>query len=232
MRPQNADNPSSLIVEKAISLGASLAGITSIVALRAHDACSETMAPPGKFESVLVLALHHSKDVPELDWWDGGKGSNPGNRRLMAIADRVVDWLSDDLAISSTPLPYQVYQGGIFLKDAAVLAGLGVIGRSNLLVTPEFGPCVRLRAIALHSDLPAIGPVDFHPCDNCDMPCHRACPQKAFREGSYGRSYCGIEMGKNDAAPVAIEDWGGSGAPAHVIKYCRNCELTCPIGGG
>jgi epoxyqueuosine reductase len=227
---RNTDNPSSLIVEKTLSLGATRAGIASIAALQAHDGRPAPGALFGKMESVLVLALHHSKEAPELDWWDGGRGSNPGNRRLMAIADRVMAWLGNELAVSAALLPYQVYQGGIFLKDAAVLAGLGVIGRNNLLVTPEFGPRVRLRAIALRADLPPTGPIDFQPCDNCDMPCWRACPQKAFREGAYERSYCAIEMGKNDANPVVIEDWGGGGAPARVIKYCRNCEFACPIG--
>jgi len=36
------------------------------------------------------------------------------------------------------------FTGDVSLRHAAVAAGLGVVGRNNLLVTPEFGPRVRL----------------------------------------------------------------------------------------
>jgi len=74
---QNTDNPSPLIVEKAISLGAARAGIASIAALQDHDARAAPGALFGKMESVLVLVLHHSKEAPELDWWDGGGAAPP-----------------------------------------------------------------------------------------------------------------------------------------------------------
>jgi epoxyqueuosine reductase len=43
------------------------------------------------------------------------------------------------------PLPYKVEEGGMFLKDAATLAGLGIIGKNNLLITPEFEPLQQER---------------------------------------------------------------------------------------
>jgi len=97
---------------------------------------------------VLVLALVHDEGESELDWWDGERGT-PGNRRLESIAKSLRQWLKEDLNSDAHLLPYHVEKGGIFLKDAAVLAGLGTIGMNNLLITPEFGPRVRLRALLL-----------------------------------------------------------------------------------
>jgi epoxyqueuosine reductase len=73
-------------------------------------------------------------------------------------------------------------RGGIFLKDAAVLVGLGCIGRNNLLLTPELGSKVRLLAMLLEAELAPTGPIDFYPCEGCEEFCRKACPQNAFGE--------------------------------------------------
>ena len=51
------------------------------------------------------------------------------------------------------------------------MAGLGCIGNNNLVVTPEYGPRIRWRALLLDRSANATGPVDYHPCDGCPQPC-------------------------------------------------------------
>jgi epoxyqueuosine reductase len=58
-------------------------------------------------------------------------------------------WMEEELGIKALSLPYQIEFGGVFLKDSAHLAGLGVIGKNNLLVTPEYSTHVRLYGILL-----------------------------------------------------------------------------------
>jgi len=135
------------------------------------------------------------------------------------------------------PLPYKVEEGGVFLKDAATLAGLGIIGKNNLLITPEFGPRVRFKALFLDVDLEPTGPIDFTPstgsgqapCEGCDMPCRRVCPQEAFRNGSYSRALCDIQMGEDVANEVIVEKSENDDSLSNYRKYCRACELTCPV---
>jgi len=175
-----------------------------------------------------VLALAHDETEPELDWWDGERGT-PGNRRLESIAMSLRQWLKEDLNSNAHLLPYHVEKGGIFLKDAAVLAGLGTIGMNNLLITPEFGPRVRLRALLLDVDLAPAGPIDFAPCAGCAMPCRSACPQEAFKHGAYSRTLCNQQMKTDEANAVIVEGGQEKDLPSKYIKYCRACEVVCPV---
>jgi len=87
---RNPETVSLRILEEARRLGASLAGIVNASALqrspshRSLDQAEWTVQ--GK--SVLILALVHGEDEPELDWW-GVEGGTAGNRRLQDILVRL-----------------------------------------------------------------------------------------------------------------------------------------------
>jgi epoxyqueuosine reductase len=194
---------------------------------------------------MVVIAVLHPEDAPEMDWWLG-HNDPPGNRILAKICRDLCPWIEERFGIHPLHLPYHVEKGGTYLKDAAVMAGLGCIGKNNMLVTPEYGPRVRLRAVTVDADLFATGPREFDPCRGCMEFCRRACPQKAFgtrqytvegygqnllpgRDGHYSRPLCNVQMEKDhDTAkeqPAKRFD-----DPVKIIKYCRRCELACPVG--
>jgi len=226
-----AEITTHIIEKKAKAFGASLAGITSISSLQnspSYERCGKVKWPVGT-KSVLVLALAHETSEPELDWWDDEKGGTPGNRQLIIIAKSLRQWLNEEFNINAQLLSYHV-EGGIFLKDAAVLAGLGTIGKNNLVVTPEFGPRVRFRALLLDADIVPTGAIDFAPCSSCDMRCGQACPQKAFKNGSYSRAACNKQMKKDETYKTIFEKIAVCVNRRKKIKYCRACELACPVG--
>jgi len=258
------------IIETIKSLGADLVGIAGVQELK--DGPSETLFPVMKdhsrdhfaeeittglahgrvfweedARSAIVYAVAHPKEEPQLDWWCG-ETDPPGNRRLLEIAKQFRKIMSEKYPqVRVYPKRYHVERGGIYLKEAAVRAGLGCIGRNNLLVTPQFGPRVRLRALLISEELEPTGPLAFDPCALCDEPCRRGCPQKAFadvvytyeetgleyrpgRDGRYNRAGCAVQMKKNeDEAAVGLMP-EISDQPDKIIKYCRNCELLCPVG--
>jgi epoxyqueuosine reductase len=194
--------------------------------LKPHDLAtrkgkSEKTQWPDDAKSLLVIALKHPGSRPELDWWH--KGNTDGNRELIKIARLVSRDIREKFTIDPLPLPYHVERGGVFLKDAAVLAGLGVIGRDNLFIHKLWGPRVRLKAILIQEEIAPFNPLrDFDPCATCGAPCLKSCPQDAFENGEYQISKCMIQMDKD------IEN---SGDPdVQVVKYCRACELSCPVG--
>ena len=268
------------IIEKAKEKGATLAGIASVELLRkssSHEILRKFGTKidgvysfgdiedfngiewPPKAMSALVLALAHPRDQPELDW-SYASGNTPGNQHLIRISKELSPWMEETLAIKTYKMPYWVEEGGIYLKDTAVLAGLGCIGRNNILITPEYGPRVRLRAMLLEMELEPTGPIEFDPCDGCEEFCRKACPQNAFgriiltvveagigalpgRDGRFSRARCSIQMGQDVENSGVVVDEGflsetyasgvereGKSQAKERIEWCRQCELACPVG--
>lgn len=196
---------------------------------------------PDAARSVLVIGLSHPEDNPELDWWDG-RGT-PGNRILIDIINRTSRKIESELNVRTRKLHYYVEKGGIFLKDAAVLAGLGCIGKNNMLITPSCGPRIRLRALFIDAEILPTGPIDFDPCAACKVFCRSVCPENAMaekapvfksiefsenlpaRDGAYSRKLCNIRMEK-DVIESSQKGYGDQPG----IKYCRKCEFICPAG--
>ena len=198
-------------------------------------------------QTAIVFGISHPKEHPELDWWLG-EINPPGNKKLLAVSKKTRTWLKEtypEMQVFSKP--YHVERGGIYLKEAAYFAGLGCIGRNNLLVNPQFGPRLRLRALLISAELPPTGPIPFDPCAACPGYCIKSCPQQAFseiiytpeetglaylpgRNGSYSRLKCNIQMQKNEEeAQVGIMP-EVQPEPDKIMKYCRACEFSCPVG--
>jgi len=243
---------SSLVLKKAKEFGADIVGVTSVCELMnslSHEQAGkisrleigkreQNLEPlevkwPEDGKSVIVFGISHPETKPELDWWYGDN-SPPGNQKLMKINKRLAEWINTSYPnVNTYRLPYSVEKGGIFLKDAAVKAGLGCIGRNNLLVSPEYGPRVRLRAMIVSEDLVSTGPITYNPCTSCEGLCIKSCPQKAFDEGSYKRFTCNIEMEENIKSSNEKNEkdiYEPTGEELQLVKYCRSCEFTCPIG--
>jgi len=240
----NRDNKkiARAILDKAKKMGASLAGFASIDNLKTTKSYEIYDKNPfyedykgvtwkKEYKTILVWALEHPVSEPVLDWWSMKvPGFTPGNRIMRMQSKKLRIWMGEELGIRAQSLPYHIERGGVFLKDSAVLAGLGSIGKNNLLVTPEIGPRLRLRGIFIEAELEQTGPIDYNPCKGCDIRCHKACPRDAFRSGVFERDLCKIENDKREA------DWEildgsimGIDEPSEVNKPCRFCELACPI---
>ncbi len=49
---------------------------------------------------------------------------------------------------------------------------------------------LKLLNLQKETDFKITGPIDFDPCNGCDIPCHSACLRNAFRRGSFERPHC------------------------------------------
>ena len=105
------------------------------------------------------------------------------------------------------------------LKLSAYEAGIGVYGRSGVILHPVLGNRLRLGIILTDEYLEPDGRLEgFDPCEGCDL-CIKACPAKAYDPSkrypeSWSRKTC---MAKR--AEIASR-W----------LYCHSCFAVCPAG--
>ncbi|MFX0070578.1 MAG: hypothetical protein ACFFAO_05745 [Candidatus Hermodarchaeota archaeon] len=111
------------------------------------------------------------------------------------------------------------YNPGFYLKEISALAGLGPIGKNNLLITEEFGSQVRLRALTTTAPLECGEPITISKyCENCNI-CIEACPAQAFSDGKYDREKC---LSYNLSNLKKLSDT--------VSIWCNVCIESCPVG--
>lgn len=223
------------IVRKTMEFGADDAGVCLASQLLSGSTHRKFPLPEGieDHHSILVFALSHPPGEPELDYFirkEGFRfGNSKGNKLLMEISSRIGQWLEEE-GIASRDLHYYVEMGGVFLKGAAVLAGLGVMGVNNLFMHPGYGPRIRLRAHLVETPLTSSVVLDFDPCADCLQPCLDACPEGAFDERGYDQATCQARFDRDDAEGIILPADGDHPA-AREIHFCRECELYCSYTG-
>ena len=112
---------------------------------------------------------------------------------------------------------------GVFShRHAAVLAGLGEVGLSNLLITPQYGPRVRLVSIITEVPLEPDPPYEKTLCrahrKECGKACVTCCPVEALSlDGRINKDRC-LRYQEQ------IMPWSA------VELRCGMCLGVCPIG--
>lgn len=84
---------------------------------------------------------------------------------------------------ASLVIDYDKLIGTVSNKLAASLAGLGWIGKSCLLITPEFGPRARYATVLTDAPLDVGAPMKVR-CGDC-RECVDICPAKAFTGAAF-----------------------------------------------
>lgn len=103
------------------------------------------------------------------------------DRLALDLATLIQDLRAQALPIAASQLvDWQNQRGHLSHKRVAVGAGLGWLGRNNLLVTPRFGAQVRLVTVLTDLALEPDHPIE-NGCGSCRA-CITACPAKAIAE--------------------------------------------------
>ncbi len=113
------------------------------------------------------------------------------NTKLDLLALGAVDLIEEKgyralpiAASQSTPTEKEAYRGVFPHKTAAVLSGLGFIGKNAMFITPEYGSMVRLATVLTDMPLTAEKPVMEPRCGDCTI-CKDACPAGAITGALY-----------------------------------------------
>ena len=231
----------------ALFYGASLAGIAELNRLWLYsDHHSSTREDRGRAIPVLdeddrfeqtedawyipssmnrVIALAFEEYYPGIQ-------NSPGRLASAAVGDGYsrMAVTSSTLADFIRGLGYRALPAGNGVGPSipiAIDAGLGQVGRLGLLMTPKYGPRVRLAKVITDMPLVPNDPIDFGVTEFCDvcMLCADECPSESITAGP--RTWEGESVSNNPGVlkwyitPESCYDFNGFS--------CSNCKRCCPF---
>ncbi|AOT68843.1 4Fe-4S double cluster binding domain-containing protein [Geosporobacter ferrireducens] len=129
-------------------------------------------------------------------------------------------------ASQSLNIDGKTYKGVFPHKTVATRAGLGWIGKSACLITPEFGPRVRLGTV-LTDWIPKYDvPMDTSQCGNCRK-CVENCPALAIRGNQWEPGIPREELFDAQACSTHMHQHY-----QHIGRgsVCGICVKSCPMG--
>jgi epoxyqueuosine reductase QueG len=217
---------SSKLKKYALHEGADLVGIASADKLN-------RIAPEGhrpsdflpNAKSVVVMAVHLIDGVIERlpeSWREFNCNYFESTDLANSLAFKVARFLENQ-GYRAYPVSYGSRYGieseGFSSRHAAVEAGLGEIGLNNLLITPRYGPRIRLIAVMTDAELAPDKRFGGKICDGkrCGYRCVSICPAKALSVDGridykkcidYNRSFPALRTGDS--------------------RRCGMCMAACP----
>lgn len=155
------------------------------------------------------------------------------NSLMAAEVDRFslgVSRMLDSKGLDNVPIPsddpYEEWdedlqrgQAILSLRHAGELAGLGRLGRSNLLINQRFGSMIQLGAVLLAEGFDPDPPADYEVCPKDCAACIDGCPVSAIRKGYTVQKLC---------RPLSVH----RNRRGFMVKECRECRRLCPSAAG
>jgi epoxyqueuosine reductase QueG len=115
------------------------------------------------------------------------------------------------------------YRALLSMKHAAMMAGLGKIGKNTLLINNRYGNMIWLNAVLTQVPLAADPIADYDAClPDCNL-CIRSCKAKALGNPAMSQHDCYLKAFR----PVQGREDGKT-----EIILCNTCRVVCPQAFG
>ncbi|MFW9904800.1 MAG: 4Fe-4S double cluster binding domain-containing protein [Candidatus Thorarchaeota archaeon] len=233
--PMNKDYTNELL-EYSLTLGATLAGVADLESLQSLETNPPNLLK--NFHYAISLAVVIPGSVFDLI-----TNKNPGElyahyyRTVNTLIDHITLRLSERIVKNryfalAIPASLSIGPDKLFSnashKAFARRAGLGWIGKNLLLITPEFGPRVRLGTVLTNIPLKSNKSAIELNCGNCTK-CIDACPIQALKPSNF-EVYPAKRENVFDAMKchTRLEKLGKK---EHIgVSICGVCIKVCPIG--
>lgn len=179
-----------------------------------------------------VIALAFEMDQDGIDTYIGGPASaacGEGYSR-MAYTSAILSEFIRGLGYKAIPAGNSTGQSIAFAIDA----GLGELGRNGLLVTPKYGPRVRLAKVFTDMPLVPDKPITFGVEEFCNIcgKCATNCPGSAIPTGekTFTPTYDAVQISSNPG----VKKWYVNTPACHQVwaEYgmdCGTCMRVCPF---
>ncbi|MFX1283234.1 MAG: 4Fe-4S double cluster binding domain-containing protein [Promethearchaeota archaeon] len=230
------DDYTSELMDLAFRVGATLVGVADL-----NEVKTLSTHPPNLFESykyAISIAVSLPKSVFNLITVE-----NPGEiyahhyRTSNLLLDQITLRLSEKIiqrGYSALAIPASLSLGDNKLssnaphKAFARSAGLGWIGKNLLLITPNYGPRVRLATVLTDIPLSPGKPLENFNCGICSK-CIEACPIKALKSFDF-KGYPVKRENILDAVKCQTRLEKISEMEFIGVSICGICIKVCPIG--
>ena len=170
------------------------------IRLPAETLCAESPIP---FSHMNALAVQR---VDQITFAISSDLDRAGIRTVLIPTDDPYDyWDSEN----------QEGRAILSLRHAAVLAGLGKLGRNNLLINKKYGNMVQIGALLTDRKIEPDPPAHYEACPpHCSI-CLDCCPQQALTGETVIQKLC---------RPVS----NFRTEKGYIVKKCFECRKKCP----
>jgi epoxyqueuosine reductase QueG len=191
-----ADKFKQKLKEKAFYLGADLFGVAD---LKKFDSKNSPLLPENiltnfKYGISIAIAL------PKAVFMKIEKAPTPEYAKVYNTVNNKLDEISlflskfiEKLGFKALPIPASQildkinFRGAITHKAIARLSGIGWQGKSLLIISPEYGPRIRIATILTNMELEPDKPLENR-CGNCNI-CKEICPSQAIKGNMPEKEY-------------------------------------------
>ena len=229
---QKAATTSTTLPDLLSKLDVDAVGIVSLVEWKGTKLEETALKLLPQTRSVVVLAMEVYSEILNLTSPDRTTGAASLNDLLDRNADFLygrltkaaydVARVSRNIGLKALPLPAagcpldtRFLEAVFSYKHAGQAAGLGKIGWHSLLITPDFGPRVRLSCCLTEAALEPTNTEMIVECDGCSI-CLDNCPAGALAAPQHGEPYA-----INKFACSSFRNASGG---------CAECMRLCPEG--
>ncbi|GAA0742281.1 4Fe-4S dicluster domain-containing protein [Clostridium oceanicum] len=223
---------SALLKDVALQYGADVVGIAKITKDSSYSHRGTMMGLSNGNDSEIrddykyaivvgcAMNLNLLNNAPKFQ---GAIASTQTYAKSTMVSAQLTSYLKS-LGYHALPDNYLKYYSPI--TQLSLEAGIGQLGRSNMMVNPKYGNRMKLAAVWTNMPLIEDGPVDFglnEFCERCGI-CANNCPSKAICSGEATKTKEGIYWKHDEAKCMTM--W------MKVKNDCGVCMSSCPFSQG
>lgn len=217
--------------------GASLVGVADLAPFKN----GWKVLPPdllSPYTKAVSVAMRLDQDIidaivdgPTVDYAEHYRAVNA---QLDGITAKLVNWITERGSVAAAvPASFIADEkdllGNISHKAVARMAGIGWQGKSLLIVSPQYGPRIRLATILTDMPLEPDQPLKNR-CGKCSE-CSKACPASAIKNASADDRYANRDEALHFSRCVE-KTLEFSARPGIGGRICGVCVKVCPFGKG
>ncbi len=223
---------SAAVKETARMFGADLVGICRVDErwIYSHDRSGDPIDIPAEARTAIVMGIAMDRDaVMTSPAYRSAAATGTGYSKMAFAIACMAEFLRN---LRYTALP--MGNDTALSIPLAIDAGLGQLGRNGLLITPEYGSCVRLCKVFTDLPLEPDRPIDFGLTEACRV-CSR-CAEACEGEAISGAREPSFEVACPSNAPGVLR-WAVNADRCYDFwirntAACSNCIAACPYTSG